>query len=401
MPAGPVATVKSGSVRIPIYYLPTRDTHMAKWVEEGKPRKTRNRDLTELKKEVKKIAKALDSGTVDFATLTLAQRAACQEVIARGITVDQLNSLRSLKPTSTQAAIAEFLKSKDDASGSHFKTLKTHLGQFARKFGKRPLSSIETGEIDSWLRIVATNLKTRKNKRGSVVSLWRWARDKDYLAQGTRTAAERTDAPSESKQRRAQTIETWTPEELAAILRNCPQEYLPWVVLSSFAGIRTMELFLDEQNIERRKPVLQWEHVHVDDDEPHILVPASVAKTGFKRKIPISKTLGQWLKKLKQDTGPVVDSPSPWRKLKRWEGKSANHFIAEAAGVDFKRNAFRSGFGTYRVINVGSVGPVALEMGNSEAKMKTNYLDIGRTKAEAKEWFALTPTKVKRKKKFR
>jgi hypothetical protein len=393
MPAGPVATVKSGSVRIPIYYLNARETYMAKWTEGGKPRKARNRDLATLKAEVRKTAKAIDSGTVDFSTLTPAQRAACEEVITRGITVDQLASLRTIKQATAAEAVAEFLTSKSDASADHQKTLRTHLNQLCRKFGSRPLSSITTGELDKWLKGASKTLRTQKNKRGSVVSLWRWARDKDYLPQDTRTAAERSDAPSSRQQKRNQSIETWTPAELQKILAACPEEYLPWVVLSSFAGLRTLELFGGEHDPGNQKEVLQWEHVELDAAEPRILVPASVSKTAEKRSIPLCPTLRTWLRKLRKETGPVVDEPCPWRKLKRWEGKSANDYIAEAAGVEFKKNAFRHSFGTYRVIQAGAVGPVALEMGNSERMVKSHYLDTGRTKAEAKAWFSITPKK--------
>ncbi|MDA0766902.1 MAG: hypothetical protein O3A92_08790 [Verrucomicrobia bacterium] len=396
MSEGPVATVKAGAVRIPIYFIQSRETYMAKWTEGGRDRRKKGRDLAKLKIDVRKTAKAIDAGTIDFATLSPAQKAACEEVIRRGLTVDQLNGLRSLKPTSTQSAVAEYLASKADASGSHIKTLKTHLNQFCLQFGKRPLSSIQTGEIDKWLMVSAAKLRTRKNKRGSIVALWRWARDKDYLAQDTRTAAERSDAPSSRQQKRDRNIETWSPDELQKILATCPKEYLPWVVLSSFAGLRTLELFRDEKDPKRQKDVLQWEHVHLDGKEPRILVPAAVAKTADQRSIPICPTLRQWLKRIAKKSGPVVDEPCPWRKLKRWNGKSANDFIAEAAGVDFKKNAFRHAFGTYRVIQAGAVGPVALEMGNSESMVKMNYLDAGRTKAEAKAWFALTPSKIKK-----
>jgi|GEM_PF-2210369 len=396
MPTGPIAVVKSGSVSIPIYYLPTRDTHLAKWQERGEPKKMRNRDLDALKAEVRKIAKGIDSGTLDFSTLTPAQRAACEEVIARGITVDQLTSLRTLKQTSTAAAVKEFLESKSDASTDHQRTLRTHLGQFCRDHGKRPLSTIDAGEIDKWLRKSSKTLRTQKNKRGSIVSLWRWARDKDYLHQDTRTAAERSDAPSLRRQKRTKSIDTWTPAELQAILKTCPEEYVPWVVISAFAGVRTLELFANEKDPANQKDILQWEHIDLAGPEPRILVPAAVSKTAEKRSIPICPTLLQWLKKIGKDSGTVADSPCPWRKLKRWGSKSAIDFIAEAAGVGFKKNAFRHGFGTYRVIQAGAVGPVALEMGNSERMVKSHYLDTGRTKAESQEWFALTPSKVQR-----
>jgi hypothetical protein len=396
MSEGPVAIVKAGAVRIPIYYIPSRDTHTAKWREGGKSREKKCRDLEKLKREIKKIAKAIDSRSVDFSTLTPSQRAACEEVIIRGITTDQLATLRTLRPVTAREAADEFLASKDDVSGPYFRSLKTQLVQFTRKFGKRELSSITTADLDKWLKTTASNLRTRTNKRSTIVSLWRWARDKDYLPQDQRTAAERTDTPSSRRQKRDHHVETWTPAELEKILVHCPEEYLPWIVFSAFAGIRTQEIFADEKTPARRKEVLQWEHVHLGGEEPRILVPAAVSKTAEKRAVPVSPAMKKWLTSIYRESGPVCDQPCPWRKLKRWSSKSAINLIAEAAGTEWKKNALRHSFGTYRVILAKSAGEIALEMGNSERIVKKHYLDIGRTEAEAKAWFAITPTKAKR-----
>ena len=173
------------------------------------------------------------------------------------------------------------------------------------------------------------------------------------------------------------------------------------MILASFAGIRTRELFENKRSIAPSKEVLQWEHITLTGDEPRIVVPASVAKVPSKRTIPISPQLAKWLRPYKGRTGPICPGLVPWNAPRKTAAipnpQSVNQIIADAVGVPFKKNGLRHSFGTYRTLMVGHVGPVALEMGNSEAKVKENYFDAGKTKQEAKDWFAITPTKVRRK----
>jgi len=401
MSRGAVANVKSGRFSIPIYYLPSVESYEAKWEEDGRERRIRNKDVDELKKRLRKVAKRLAGNSPAIECLTDDELAILHEVRRKGITLVDLATIHTAEPVSVVDAISQFLEDKRDTSADNQLTLRTHLNQFAKKFGRRQLNAVTTQEMDGWLRKIAPGLRTRKNKRACLVNLWRWARDKGLLPLHDRTAAERTSMPSERRQKRERVVETWAAEELEKILKVVPHTHLPWVILSSFAGIRTRELFENKRSIAPSKEVLQWEHITLTGDEPRIVVPASVAKVPTKRTIPISSQLAKWLRPYKGRTGPICPGLEPWKAPRKSTAipnpQSVNQIIADAAGVPFKKNGLRHSFGTYRTLMVGHVGPVALEMGNSEAKVKEHYFDAGKTKQEAKDWFSITPARVSRK----
>ena len=401
MKAGAVARVKSGPISIAIYHLASKDTYEAKWKEDGRERRLKNKDLDELKRRLRKQARRLAGNSPAVETLTDDEKAILQEIRRRRITLADLATIHTAEPVTVDDAITQFLEDKRDTSADNQLTLRTHLRQFAKTFGKRNINTVTTQELDGWLRKIAPGLRTKKNKRGCLVSLWRWARDKGQLPLHDRTAAERTSMPSERRQKRERVVETWAAEELEQILKVVPHTHLPWVILASFAGIRTRELFENKRSIAPSKEVLQWEHITLTGAEPRIVVPASVAKVPSKRTIPISPQLAKWLRPYKGRTGPICPGLVPWNAPRKTAAipnpQSVNQIIADAVGVPFKKNGLRHSFGTYRTLMVGHVGPVALEMGNSEAKVKENYFDAGKTKQEAKDWFAITPAKVSRK----
>lgn len=390
---GPASTVKSGSVIIPIYWAPSKESFLAKWIEGGKEHRRRNKNLDELRKDLRKVARRISDGTVDLASLTPEQSAMCREAVRRGVTLADLDSVTAIEKATVRQAADKFIASKGDASLVYRRTLRGHLDQFCRPFGDRLIASLDTTELDTWLVEVAPGVVTRRNKRQSLVGLWRWCRDKGMLAQEKRTAAERCDCPSLRKERRGHVTETWLPGEMKKILEVVPPAYLPWVALAGFAGVRTNEIFA----IGEDKAGLDWRDLKLDGPEPHILMPAGVAKTAHRRKIPICDCLRQWLEPIAKKSGPIAPPVAPWTMSRIWNGKRLTQVIEGATGLPWRKNALRHSFGTYGVIEAGGVGSVALAMGNSERMIKNHYLDVGRTKQEAEEWFAITPNKVNRK----
>ncbi|HJM62860.1 MAG TPA: hypothetical protein QGF50_04030 [Roseibacillus sp.] len=397
MSRGAVANVKSGRFSVPIYYLPSVESYEAKWEEDGRERRIRNKDVDELKKRLRKVAKRLAGNSPAIESLTDDELAILQEIRRKGVTLADLETLQTVESVTVAEASKRLLEAKADTSTDNQRTLRTHLNQFGRKFGKRVISSITTTEIDAWLRKAAETSRTRRNKRSSLVTLWRWARDKGLLPQTLRTVAERTDFPSLRKQKRDLVIETWSPAELRTILKTVPPAYLPWVALSAFAGLRSLELFPGEKDPGNRKQVLVWEDIMLTGREPRIVVPAAVSKTAEKRTVPVSKQLAAWLRTVPSRKGPVCPVTVPWKGVKSRGGKSVIDLITDALGGPWKTNALRHSFGTYRVLQLDAVGKVALEMGNSERMVKSHYYDAGRKKAEAKRWFELGPDKVSRK----
>ena len=96
---------------------------------------------------------------------------------------------------------------------------------------------------------------------------------------------------------------------------------------------------------------------------------------------------------LKKTTGRVTPELSNLDNLTRKYST-----ICGKAGVASHRNGFRHSFASYRMAAEKSAAQVALEMGNSPAKLFSNYRELV-TETNAKAWFNVTPTKVKRAKK--
>jgi integrase len=74
--------------------------------------------------------------------------------------------------------------------------------------------------------------------RDQVVTLFRFARSERYLPKDRTTEAEDVTKMKVARK----TVDMFTPEELRMILENTRPVWLPWVLISAFAGIRTFEV---------------------------------------------------------------------------------------------------------------------------------------------------------------
>jgi hypothetical protein len=64
--------------------------------------------------------------------------------------------------------------------------------------------------------------------------------------------------------------------------------------------------------------------------------------------------------------------------------------FAKRAGIPWMANVLRHSYATYRLSILPDAARVALEMGNSPAKLFTNYRELDREN-HAPEWFAISP----------
>ena len=64
--------------------------------------------------------------------------------------------------------------------------------------------------------------------------------------------------------------------------------------------------------------------------------------------------------------------------------------VVKASGVEWKRNALRHSFGSYRMEQTKNEGQVALEMGNSPQVVKDHYFEIVDERA-AREYWSIRP----------
>ena len=143
---------------------------------------------------------------------------------------------------------------------------------------------------------------------------------------------------------------------------------VPFLVMGGFAGLRTAE-------IERQL----WEDINLE--RGFIRVTAAKGNTAQKRLVPISTNLKQWLAVHRRESGPVCEIVRT---------ADAIHRLAERAKVEWKHNALRHSFISYRVAETQNIAQVSLEAGNSPKMINKHYRELV-TPDEAKVWFSISP----------
>ena len=157
----------------------------------------------------------------------------------------------------------------------------------------------------------------------------------------------------------------------------------PMIALGAFCGLRSAEILR-----------LDWSEVRLD--RGFVEVPALKSKTAARRIVPIPDNLKEWL--------------APWAEKKQgkvWPFSRAYFHEAEREAsartgdkkkkvkpVPWRKNGLRHSWISYRVAEIKNVSQVALEAGNSPQMVFRNYRELT-TEADAKTWFAVTPTPAK------
>ncbi|MBI3415069.1 MAG: site-specific integrase [Verrucomicrobia bacterium] len=284
--------------------------------------------------------------------------------------------------------VRELLQAKaaDGLSHVYLKDLRSRLGRFQEAF-TMPIGMITRGEIEGFLRNLksegkskppkgkALSGKSRNNYRGAIGTLIYFAESRGYLVKG----AVDIEGLAVAKENRGD-IEIFRPEELARVLATTAPGLIPFLTIGAFAGLRHAE-------IQR----LDWSEVQVDDG--FIEVKASKAKTASRRLVPIHDNLRSWLLPHQKPHGPVCPYTSMSKQLLRLAASVDEVWQGEAAPGKFewKHNALRHSFISYRVAETQNVAQVALEAGNSPRVVFSNYRELVRP-ADAKNWFSIEPT---------
>ena len=172
-----------------------------------------------------------------------------------------------------------------------------------------------------------------------LVVLFNFAKAQGWLHANQETAADAL-GTYKIKQR---DVEIYTPSELSELLNASDADFMPYLALIAFGGVRREELHKG----------LSWGAINFE--RATITVPASIAKTGRKRKIVMNENLLQWLLPYRVKSGPIF-AKDPRKRIAK---------VVKASGIKWKRNGLRHSFGSYRMEQTKNEGLVALEMGNS------------------------------------
>jgi integrase len=254
-------------------------------------------------------------------------------------------------------------KEAEGMSAMYLKDIRGLLGDFAKNF-QCPLSAIQPDDLRQYLNGKRVGLVAKGNRRRLLVTLFNFAKAQGWLRANEETAAE---ALGTYKTKHHDVV-IYTAAEIAKLLNAAEDDFIPYLVLIAFGGVRREEL---------RKGLL-WGSINFERGD--IIVPAPIAKTNRKRKIVMSENLLAWLAPYRVKSGPIF-APDPQRRIAK---------VAKASGVKWKRNALRHSFGSYRMEQTKNEGQVALEMGNSPQVVKDHYFEIVDERA-AKEYWSIKP----------
>ena len=260
----------------------------------------------------------------------------------------------------------DFISAKKAAefSAVYIRALLGHLGKFKARFGCNPVADITTPQVDQFLRSLKVGNVTRNSLRKSVVTFFSWARKQGYLIADRPTAAEKSMTFAAVDK----APEIFTPEEMTKLLNAANPKTLPLIAIGGFTGIRNAEMLR-----------LHWEDILWD--QGFIEIKARKAKTKARRLVPTQPNLKAWLESYRGSSGAICNVI--WLSVRY-------HHVSEKSGVEWKVNALRHSYASYRLAQIQDAAKVALEMGNSPQMLFKHYRELV-TPASAKAWFDIMP----------
>ncbi len=268
----------------------------------------------------------------------------------------------------TSEVIAELVaaKRREQLSVPYVNRLEDDLKSFAAVVPEE-IENVHAPHIKEFLNGCKVGPRRWNNLRDQIVTLFRFARSERYLPKDRTTEAEDVTKMKVARK----TVAMFAPEELELIIENTRTVWLPWVLISAFAGIRTFEVLrMDWSSV-------RWIQKLID-------LPPEVTKVNERRIIPMCDTLLRKLAPWRDARGPVCEDKVPQREIEQILAK------VKAVRPDFhwKHNALRHAYGSYRTALTQNVPQVALEMGNSVGMVKRHYLEA-KTFEEGLRWFQI------------
>jgi integrase len=260
-----------------------------------------------------------------------------------------------LKSATVQEAVDLLLAARkaDCSSPRHVDDLKSRLNRFATAF-HCPISSVTAGDIHDFLVSLKLEPRTCNNYRMAISNLFAFARLKRFVPKDYEPLKEVPEFKEPIKP-----VPIFTPKELARLLEKVSLDFLPYLVIGAFAGLRQSE-------IER----LDWTHVGAK----YIKVPPASHRVKSTRFVPIQSNLEPWL---------VVPFKNVTNQIRR---------LCDKAEITAQHNVLRHSFGSYRLALLEDFAKVSFEMGNSPKMVERHYREVV-TPEEAQAWFGILPPK--------
>ncbi len=240
------------------------------------------------------------------------------------------------------------------------------LARFQKAYGSTSLADISTADVDAWVNGLGLGPQSVRNYLTVLSSMFSFAMKQGRSPRNPIMNVERPDVVRDEPG-------ILTPDEFSRLLHQLPDDTVPYVVLSAFAGLRPMEV--------RR---LNWADINFQTGL--ITVKSATAKTKRRRTVPMTENLKAWLRPLAKDEGLVVPladltirqkriKPARERaKLKRWPHDCLRHSAA-----------------SYWLQIEGDAARVALWLGHTQEVLHEHYKGLLSDPADAAKWFAIMP----------
>jgi integrase len=375
-------TVKVGNIVIKIYRWKGRyEQFKVAYRVGGRRERETFGSLAKAKARANEIAVMIERGERDVLKLTNTDRSSYLHAlellkptsIPLHVAIQEYLSLR--KPTEcpqklVPEVVAQLLEDKKihGASLRHVQTLRRQLNRFCSSF-RTNIGSITARLIEQWVASLKVGPRSRNNYRASVVTLFHYARKHGYLPREKQTEADLVDKVKD----RGKKIEILSPPQMAKLMAKAKDKIALYLALAGFSGIRAAELMR-----------LEWKDFNFT--RGHITVAADKAKTATRRLVPILPNLAEYLRPYHRATGRLF-------KLKEDSQVVA---WAKQNGVNpWPINCLRHSYASYRLAATADAARTALELGNSPAKLFSNYRELA-DEHDAKAWFAISPKRSRK-----
>ena len=263
------------------------------------------------------------------------------------------------------ALVAEFntAKRKDGASERYLGDLRNRLDTFAEKFGALKVAEILPSQIDDWLRGLDVAGQTRNNFRRVLHVFFEFGKVRGYATHNPVTGT------AKAKVVRG-TPEIFTPEQMRTVLEKAPADFVPYLAIGAFAGLRSAEL-------ER----LDWSEI--DLAGRLIQVRAENSKTAQRRFVRICDALAAWLAPHVRKSGAVATTESV---------RDGREKTCKAAEIEWPANVLRHSFASYHLAHYKSAAETAAELGHAGAAvLYQHYRELVKPEAAARWWQIMPP----------
>jgi integrase len=286
--------------------------------------------------------------------------------------------------------IAELISSKQprDLNSRYRDGLISDLQGFASEF-PGDIGAVEAKQIEQYLAVQqqtrGLGVRARNHLRDNICHLFNFARQRKYLPLNETSAAQLVPRVEPA----TTPVEFFAIWEMQLLLAHVREQFLPWLALNAFSGVRLQEISLARE-ASRRKDPLRWEDF--DWSAREIAVRPETSKTGRARRVPILDNLFEWLTPWHTATGKVCDGHPADHEARRVV-REANKVLEKANDkrrVAWRKNALRHSYGSYRMAIIQNKHQLAYEMGNSVAMIDAHYHNP-RPAADARAYFLIMP----------